>query len=45
MSNSSTKLTETQVAEYKESFTYFDKDGDGLISQHELGTVMRSIFN
>ena len=44
MSNATT-LTETQVAEYKESFVFFDKDGDGMITKDELGTVMRSISN
>ena len=44
MSNA-TKLTEKQIAEYKESFIFFDKDGDGLISKSELGTVMRSVID
>merc|ERR1711874_106899 len=35
--------TEKQIAEYKESFIFFDKDGDGLISKSELGTVMSNI--
>ena len=41
--NSATKLTEKQIAEYKESFIFFDKDGDGLIQTSELGTVMRLV--
>ncbi|XP_021357513.1 calmodulin-beta-like isoform X3 [Mizuhopecten yessoensis] len=36
-------LTDEQVAEFKEAFTLFDKDGDGTITTSELGTVMRSL--
>jgi len=36
-------LTEEQIAEFKEAFLIFDKDGDGSISTKELGTVMRSL--
>mmetsp|Transcript_18633 Transcript_18633/g.20258 ORF Transcript_18633/g.20258 Transcript_18633/m.20258 type:complete len:189 (+) Transcript_18633:256-822(+) len=36
-------LTEEQIAEFKEAFSLFDKDGDGTISVRELGTVMRSL--
>ena len=36
------QLTEEQIAEYKEAFALFDKDGDGTVSAKELGTVMRS---
>ncbi|KAG8793855.1 hypothetical protein FRC12_001304 [Ceratobasidium sp. 428] len=32
-----------QIAEYKEAFSLFDKDGDGTISPEELGTIMRSL--
>lgn len=39
----SDQLTEEQIAEYKEAFSLFDKDGDGTITSKELGTVMRSI--
>ena len=35
------KLTEDQIAEFKEAFSLFDKDGDGTITTKELGTVMR----
>ena len=31
------------LAEFKEAFSLFDKDGDGTISSKELGTVMRSL--
>ncbi|MER7986969.1 EF-hand domain-containing protein [Streptomyces noursei] len=37
------RLTEEQVAEFKEAFSLFDKDGDGQIASSELGTVMRSL--
>ncbi|KAG6506705.1 calmodulin-like [Zingiber officinale] len=36
-------LTEEQIAEFKEAFSLFDKDGDGCITTKELGTVMRSL--
>ena len=34
---------EEQIAEFKEAFSLFDKDGDGTIATKELGTVMRSL--
>nr|QCW12731.1 calcium indicator jGCaMP7s [synthetic construct] len=37
------QLTEEQIAEFKELFSLFDKDGDGTITTKELGTVMRSL--
>jgi len=37
------QLTEEQIAEFKEAFSLFDKDGDGTITSKELGTVMRSL--
>ncbi|XP_066242170.1 calmodulin-like protein 3 [Saccopteryx leptura] len=37
------QLTEEQVAEFREAFSLFDKDGDGAISTQELGTVMRAV--
>jgi len=44
MSNDATKqLSEEQIAEFKEAFSLFDKDGDGTITTKELGTVMRSL--
>ena len=36
-------LTEEQIAEIKEAFSLFDKDGDNTITTKELGTVMRSL--
>ena len=37
------QLTEEQIAEFKEAFSLFDKDGDGTITTKELGTVI-SLF-
>jgi calmodulin len=37
------ELSEGQIAEFKEAFSLFDKDGDGQITTKELGTVMRSL--
>lgn len=39
----SDKLTPEQIAEFKEAFAIFDKNGDGKISPSELGTVMRAL--
>uniref|UniRef100_A0A673TA52 EF-hand domain-containing protein n=1 Tax=Suricata suricatta TaxID=37032 RepID=A0A673TA52_SURSU len=36
-------LIEEQIAELKEAFPLFDKDGGGTITTKELGTVMRSL--
>nr|CAD2126650.1 unnamed protein product [Meloidogyne enterolobii] len=36
-------LTEDQVAEFKEAFELFDKDGDGRVTAAELGIVMKSL--
>jgi Ca2+-binding EF-hand superfamily protein len=41
--DSAKTLTEEQIAEFKEAFSLFDKDGDGTITTKELGTVMRSL--
>ena len=37
------ELSEEQVAEFKEAFSLFDKDGDGGINPKELGQVMASL--
>ena len=37
------QLTEDQIAEFKEAFSLFDKDGDGTITTKELGAVMTSL--
>mmetsp|Transcript_4974 Transcript_4974/g.8534 ORF Transcript_4974/g.8534 Transcript_4974/m.8534 type:complete len:150 (-) Transcript_4974:543-992(-) len=37
------QFTEEQIAEFKEAFSLFDRDGDGAITPKELGTVMRSL--
>uniref|UniRef100_A0A8C5QDG5 EF-hand domain-containing protein n=1 Tax=Leptobrachium leishanense TaxID=445787 RepID=A0A8C5QDG5_9ANUR len=37
------KLSEEQIAEFKEAFSQFDKDSDGAFTIDELGTVMRSL--
>uniref|UniRef100_A0A2K5JHR2 EF-hand domain-containing protein n=1 Tax=Colobus angolensis palliatus TaxID=336983 RepID=A0A2K5JHR2_COLAP len=37
------QLTEEQIAEFKEAFSLFDKDGDGTITTKELGAVLRSL--
>ena len=36
-------LSEEQVAEFKECFSLFDRDGDGTVDTSELGTVMKSL--
>lgn len=36
-------LTDDQIAELKEAFSVFDKNGDGQISSNELESVMRSL--
>ncbi|BFF88805.1 calmodulin-related protein 97A-like [Drosophila madeirensis] len=38
-----TELTEEQIAEFKEAFSLFDKDGSGSITTRELGVLMRSL--
>jgi len=37
------QLTPEQIAEFKEAFSLFDKNGDGTIATKDLGTVMRSL--
>ena len=33
----------TQVSEFKEAFTMFNKSGDGAVSPKEIGDIMRSL--
>ena len=37
------ELSDEQLAEFREAFALFDKDGDQTISADELGTVMRAL--
>lgn len=37
------QLTEEQIAEFKEAFSLYDKDGNGTIISKELGNAMRSL--
>ncbi|NXF13421.1 CALMS protein, partial [Smithornis capensis] len=37
------RLSEEKIAEFREAFSLFDRDGDGRVSSRELGTVMRSL--
>jgi len=36
-----TSLSQEQIAEYKETFALFDKNGDGTISSAEIGIVLK----
>ncbi|XP_064621637.1 calmodulin-A-like isoform X2 [Lineus longissimus] len=36
-------LTEEQIAEFKEAFSMFDKDGDETITTEEIGGILRSL--
>ncbi|CAH9095491.1 unnamed protein product [Cuscuta epithymum] len=36
-------IKEDLMAEFQESFNFFDKDGDGCITIEELATVIRSL--
>lgn len=37
------QLTEEQIADFKEAFSLFDKDGDGVIKIAELALLVRSL--
>jgi len=43
--NMADQLSEEKLAEFKEAFQLFDKDGNGKITVDELGTVMRALGN
>jgi Ca2+-binding EF-hand superfamily protein len=36
-------LTEEQINEFKDAFTLFDKDNDGVVTAKELATVLKSL--
>ncbi|XP_062203453.1 uncharacterized protein LOC133905707 [Phragmites australis] len=36
-------LSQEQIAEFREAFSFFDKNGDGCITVEELATVMGSL--
>ena len=38
-----TDLSEDQIANYKETFSLFDKDGDNKIAVSELGLLIRGL--
>lgn len=37
------RVSDERLAEFREAFALFDRNGDGKISSAELGTVMRSL--
>lgn len=37
------KLNENQISDYREAFSFFDKDADGFIKTTELGRLLRSV--
>ena len=37
------QLTDEKLAEYREAFALFDRDGDGTITAKEVGTVLRCL--
>ncbi|XP_020627191.1 neo-calmodulin-like isoform X2 [Orbicella faveolata] len=40
------KLSDEQIEEYKDAFSLFDRDENGIITTRELGSIMRSLgFN
>jgi calmodulin len=43
VSEAMTQLTDAQIAEFKEGFSLFDKDGSGNINTDELGAVLREL--
>ena len=41
--NDDEQLTANQIAEFKEAFSFFDKNNTGKITTKELGTVLKSL--
>jgi calmodulin len=39
------ELTEDEIEEFREAFSAFDKDGDGIITAPELACIMKSQVN
>eukprot|EP00744_Colponema_vietnamica_P002053 GILI01003307.1.p1 GENE.GILI01003307.1~~GILI01003307.1.p1 ORF type:complete len:205 (+),score=27.25 GILI01003307.1:87-701(+) len=37
------KLTDEEIADFKEAFAFFDKSGDGTMESKDLGVAMRSL--
>ncbi|CAD7936128.1 unnamed protein product [Amoebophrya sp. A120] len=37
------ELTEEQIADYKEAFSFFDRDGDGVIHKSDVDTVIKEV--
>ena len=40
---SNVKMTQKEIQEYQEAFSFFDTDRDGYINTTEVGKVMRSV--
>ena len=43
MSSWQDRLTEEQIAEFQETFSFFDRQGNGIISPSDFGRVMSSL--
>lgn len=42
-SSNSVKMSQKEIQEYQEAFSFFDADHDGFITIQEVGKVMRSV--